>query len=245
MNHLRTGLLLCMMACYTAGATRWQTSSPGYWRQTTTWMGQAVPPYTSGDTFIITYPVIFDQSLVFNAGAYVQIEAGGGLCGHQNVTMHAGSYMLKYGLLELDTMYIPGGHVLCKLPKEVIFSRYGIITNGGSLTIDSCGLAVGPWFQCKLPEYHFQDATAVSSEQQKHLISLFPNPNNGSFILNGELPQGNAILQLTDVAGRCVHVDVSATGAGNGREIHTSLPAGLYYWRLMKVGECLGEGRVG
>ncbi len=225
-------LTLCMLR---AGAAVWQTSRPGYWQVPGTWTGPTVPAYSSADTFIISHPVIFEQSLVFNAGAQIRIEARGGLCGHRNITAHAGANILKYGLLELDTMFIPGGRVLCRLPEQVVFTRYAIITNGGSLVIDSCGLAVGPWFNCRLPEYAFQTPTLSAPSPSQQTIALSPNPGNGVFMLSGLAPGRPASLLITDMTGRAVYA--SAHGSpGNTWQLKTSLPPGVYNWRLSSAG---------
>jgi len=222
----------------TTHATTWQTAAPGYWNNAGTWIGNTVPPYAGADTFISYHPVIFEHSLVFSSGANIIIDPAGGLCGHKNITMHAGADMLKYGLLELDSMFVPGGHVLCKLPKEVIFTSYAFISNGGYVIIDSCGLAVGPWFNCKLPEYNFQDATAVSTIAGDVDLTLFPNPNNGRFMLKGKLPAGSTSFELIDMTGRLVYSEILKGDGQDSRAISVSLSPGVYYWQLS------GEGRI-
>ena len=114
-----------------------------------------------------------ESSLTLNSGAYFQIDSAGGICGHHTLAVSSGALLIKYGILELDTLLIPGGVVNCIPPGIIVLTQYGIISNGGSFSVTS-GLAVGPWFNCVQPKYSF--ATGIKEINNLSQTIVFPNP---------------------------------------------------------------------
>lgn len=80
----------------------------------------------------------------------------------------------------------------------------------------------------------------TDSETANRLL-LYPNPNKGSFILEGVVPDpGNYTLTVTDVSGQQVYKQNIKISAGNTlhREINTgNLPPGIYYLNISKGNE--------
>jgi hypothetical protein len=176
--------LFVILIASNAKPVTWISVSYGYWDNPSVWSGGVAPPYSSSDTFLIRHPLAFNSNLFFNTNAYVQIDSTGGLCGHYNITLEPGSTIKEYGILEADSLFIPGGHVYCYAPGDVVLTLYGIISNGGSFESNGCSVIVGDWFVCQQPIYAFMlDIAKV----EVHNFKLFPNPTAGA--INIELLQ--------------------------------------------------------
>lgn len=173
-------IFLLFLNIHFAISAIWTTVSEGYWDSPSVWSTGIAPPYSSSDTFVIEHPIAFMDNLILNAGAFMMIDSSGGLCAHRNITVNAGASIIKYGILEVDSLLIPGGQVNCYIPGEVILWRYAIISNGGSLT-SNCSLSIGPWFNCRSPQFDF---TGVPEYENENTISIFPNPANSIIDFN-------------------------------------------------------------
>jgi len=138
-----------------------------------------VPDTASGDTFLINHPIVIDNDLRLESGAYMLIQNGGGICGHQIATVLGNAKLVVYGILELDELYVNSGFV--RIYKgDVTLTTYAQITGqGGNLKVEEeASLVVGEWFECRLPDYSFaRTSTAVVVPQiVNRSISIYPNP---------------------------------------------------------------------
>jgi len=220
-------------------STTWTSVAAGFWNDPSTWSANTVPPYSSSDTFHIRHAVAFQDDLFFNNAALLKIDSTGGLCGHHNITAAAGSNILKYGIIELDTMNIPGGHVNFYAPGQAIFTMYGTITSSGSLNVSGCSLAVGPWFECVQPAFSF---TIGISEYNAGTVNVFPDPATDHFTFSFQSELHNARLQLTDISGRIVYSSVIS-----GKEFMVPVDAlknGIYYWTVIIKDQAALQGKA-
>jgi len=230
MKMKRVKICLCLFLLLFAQrgfSTTWTSIADGFWNDPSTWSANTIPPYSSSDTFNILHAVAFQGDLFFNSGALLKIDSTGGLCGHYNINAASGSAIKKYGIIEIDVMNIPGGHVDFYAPGQAIFTQYGLITSGGSLTVNGCSLAVGPWFECVQPTFSF---TIGITEHTSTSVHVFPDPATDHFTFSFEQELRKATLQVTDISGRLIY-----TSSFSGRE--HSVPAdewknGIYYWTV-------------
>ncbi len=207
-------------------AKTWTTISYGYWSSPTVWFGGIVPPLASSDTFNIKHPVAIYNDLFFNSGSFLRIDSSGGICGHNNITIKSGVNFIKYGILEIDSLFIPGGKVYMYAPGSVTLTCYGIVSSGGSILISGPLLMVGPWFNCRTPEFHFTGIEEVNARQK---IKLFPNPVSIALTIETELPvYEKAEIEIVNTLGQTIlktrfsnHIDVS------------NLRQGFYYLRIV------------
>ena len=205
------------MCIHSALPATWTTISPGYWNNPAVWSTGIVPPYASADTFIIHHPVAFEDNIILNAGAFMQIDSTGGLCAHNNITVNTGAAILKFGILEADSMDIPGGTVNCIMPGELILWKYETISNGGSFYSD-CTFNVGRWFECLRPWFGYMSVSEYESENN---ISIFPNPANDDLTI--ETPR-NSLLEISNIESQLIktfavssiktNIDISALPCG-------------------------------
>lgn len=227
MKKALIAFVLCLLLVKVTKANKWQTVSTGYWNSGGVWLGGIAPPYTSSDTFLIKHPILLNATLTLTAGAYLEIDSMGGICGHQQITVNSNATIIEYGILELDILSIPGGNVNCLNPGLVILTQYGVVSNGGYLYIN-CTLSVGPWFDCHLPDYAYAlGVPAISSLLE---FSLFPNPFSSQTTFHTNVPLHNATLTLYNSFGQEVKQFVIRNSSfvierGN-------LPSGLYFIRL-------------
>lgn len=175
-----------------AFSSTWITISKGYWNDGSIWSTGIIPSYSSSDTIIIKHPVVFENNLYLNDGAFIQIDSSGGLCGHNDITVYSNATIIKYGILELDSLFIPGGQVICLGPGQVVLSLHARLTNGGSLSVNGCSFSVGPWFNCVQPTFDF----ALGIEEFKTFtFHLFPNPIKST--LNISLSEIKSAINLS------------------------------------------------
>jgi hypothetical protein len=221
--------LVCLLLLSKAGfSTTWTTIAAGFWNDPSVWSANSIPPYSSADTFYIKHPIAFQDNLFFNTNSFLKIDSTGGLCGHHNITASAGSAIIKYGIIELDTMNIPGGHVDFYGPGQAIFTRNGTLSSGGYLNVSGGSLAVGPWFECVQPAFSF---TIGITEYVRETIKVFPDPATGILTFLFQSPLQDAALQVTDPAGRMIYSDLFS-----GKEYTVAVDQwanGIYYWTVL------------
>jgi len=184
-------LLFITCIAYQAKSNTWVNISSGYWDNPFIWQGGISPPCTLSDTIIINHPVAIKENILLNSNAYIFIDSTGGICGHHNITVMSGAKILKLGILEIDSLKIPGGIVNCSGNGEVILTLNGIISNGGSFSVNDCSLSVGPWFNCVQPAFAF---TLNVEEINESLFTLFPNPTSDILTITTPSAQQKQIL---------------------------------------------------
>jgi len=83
---------------------------------------------------------------------------------------------------------------------------------------------------------------ATTSPGQESDYTIYPNPNNGAFTLEG-IGQGKMLFEIFDASGKRVWgQDYAATpGSAFTQQIRTNLPAGGYHWSL-KTGQTIRKG---
>lgn len=219
----RKGLFfIIIIFCFIShiNAVKWETISFGFWNNAAIWKSGIVPPSGGNDTFYIKHPVVFATNLAFNNGAYIKIDSTGGLCGHQKINLNPGSKLISYGILESDTLHVSGGQASLFTASQTTLTCYGIISNGGSFFC-SGSLIVGPWFNCRSPEFSFAGIDELNLLNE---IRVFPNP--AQTILKFDYPAIliNASMKVTNLNGKTIlesqllqFIDVS------------SLPSGIYF----------------
>jgi hypothetical protein len=233
---MRKILVFFLLFAKISNATTWQTVSSGFWNNASIWSTSIVPPSTSSDTFNIQYPVAIQNNLTFNSGAMLTIASAGGICGHYKMTLSSGAKLMKYGILELDSLYIPGGIVTCLAPGSVILTMNGILTLGGSLSVSGCSFAVGPWFNCQQPEYSF--ANGVEEINTLENISFFPNPFTANATISYELIESSKVdITVCDVLGKEISLYNNPNQTSGKHELQINsgnlqLAKGMYFVKM-------------
>ena len=215
--------LLLIFLLPSAISATWTTVSEGYWNNPLVWSGGTVPSYTSSDTFLINHYIAFTNNIELNAGAFIFIDSTGGLCAHRDITVNIGASIVAYGLFEVDSLFISGGQANYNIPGAVILWRSAIISNGGSFN-SNCSFSVGPWFDCRRPEYDF---TGLSENANENIISIFPNPT--SYKLNIEAPQKSEI-DILNIEGQILK-SISATENNTTIDI-SCFAKGMYFVKV-------------
>jgi len=190
------------LPCTNLLAARWYTQQAGFWDQNSTWMGGIAPTNFPNDSIFIRHAVAITHNLYLGSNCYFEIEAGGGICGHHSMHVPSGSKLIKYGLLELDTLNIPGGNVMCLPPGNVILTFNGFLSNGGTMSI-TCGFQVGPWFQCSLPEYGYLNLNELEAVELP--FKILSNPAHETLrILLEQNPKNLDSIRLYDITGKTI-----------------------------------------
>lgn len=234
--------IFTVLLAFIAKSTTWTTISNGFWNDPATWSTGIVPPLSSADSFNIKFPVAIQNNLTFNTGALLHIDSTGGICGHYKVTVKSGARISKFGILELDTLSIPGGIVTCQAPGQVILTCYGIISNGGSFSVNGCSLAVGPWFNCLQPAYAF--VLGINEKDTNNPVVVYPNPNNGSFTLTYHLSAVKAELKIINLLGENVYRQYLYGTEGSVEIKISELRQGFYFWEIVSEEGITKKGKI-
>ncbi len=235
----RSALVFFLLSCsfFTTSAATWTTINAGFWNSTYVWFGGIVPPYSSSDTFLIQHPVAIDTTITLLSGSVFQIDSTGGICGHETMIMQSNTLLTIYGILELDTLYVDGGDVIADNPGDITLTLSGIVSNGGTMQI-SCMMAVGPWFNCQLPEYSFLTGNA---EIQASSISVYPNPASTGISIDVGNKPSRLILRCLD--GRIA--TTSETKAQHAFLSVSEIPSGTYFLEISdSSGQLIGTKKV-
>jgi hypothetical protein len=88
----------------------YQKVSNGYWDDSLTWASHTIPPYNTSDTIFIRDSIRFASDIYLQSGALMQIDSGGGLCGHETINIHTGALLSNSGSLEVDRLIVQGGN---------------------------------------------------------------------------------------------------------------------------------------
>ena len=211
-----TSVLLSFFSFLSAQAVTWFTIAAGAWSSNANWSGGTSPLYSVSDTLIIRHFITIGNDLTLNSGAYLQIDSNAALCGHIDMTLYSGAEVHKYGLLELDALYITGGGVAAEPPGDLILTSYGVISGNGSMNVN-CLMIVGQWFECR------PAATGINETISQNIL-LYPNPGNGIFTLqcNNAEPKsiivqnllGNTIYQSGNTIASNTEIDLRNYAVG-------------------------------
>lgn len=213
---------------HSAPGVTWKTISPGIWSNPSVWQGGITPPIICGDTILIQHPIVIANTITLTSGAHLIIDNYGGICGHHEMIVQSNAKVIKYGILELDILNVPGGHVLFSPPGNWKLSQYGIISNGGYFHVNGAGGAVGPWFDCQMPEYNF--LTGVADEGEFQSINVYPNPSTGNLFITNEFPETGTSLRLLNATG----AEIMKKDIRGEKKIEiTGLAPGIYFLNLL------------
>ncbi|MEO8151177.1 MAG: T9SS type A sorting domain-containing protein [Bacteroidia bacterium] len=227
-NRIIVFLFLIIVSASSLKATVWTTVSTGYWNDPAIWSAGIVPLYSTTDTFDIQHYIVMEDNLSFNTGSQLVIESTGGICGHHNITINANVPVVKYGILEIDTLLVNGGQVNCYAPGRVTLTCAGIVTGAGAyFVVNGCSMFVGPWFDCVQPEYSFT-LSAIEEQNENTDFDLFPNPNDGSFVLSLHQHFSDAHIMLIDLTGRIVLLQAIPGNEGDQAFNAKGISPGLY-----------------
>jgi len=206
-------------------ASSFSTAVNGNWNNPGCWTNANIPAFNISDTIIIKHHIVLPSNLNLLNGAHVLIESTGGLCGHFEVNVNTNASIIKYGILEIDVLNQSGGMVNLMPPGNTIFTQYGLLT-GGTFN-NTSNFAVGPWFECQMPEYQFLNGL---NENANSRINLFPNPVETTLNIDIPISIKSYLLCVYDAQGVCVLIKEI-----HGTEIQVDLSglfAGLYFLQL-------------
>ena len=86
--------------------------------------------------------------------------------------------------------------------------------------------------------------TNNSNKMIEEKVSLYPNPNNGEFILKIDNNQkGKFTLEITDISGRVLNEKNTLVNGVNVIEVK-DLASGLYLWQAYSANKLIGNGKI-
>ncbi len=190
-------------------ATTWETVSHGFWEDESTWSGGNIPETTSSDTFLINHPIAITQDLIFESGADILIQEGGGICGHYKTTLFNNAQLITYGVLELDDLFVEGGFVGCYGGLVILASSAFLTGTGAQMIVDGAGVTIGDWFECHLPLYDFLLGNPVSTNETgiSPSIEIYPNPFSDNITIENKIRElitsdEVTLIKIHDLNGR-------------------------------------------
>ena len=98
--------------------------------------------------------------------------------------------------------------------------------------------------ELRVSDYGKDNKPKASNEKLTSAVSLFPNPNSGTFTINiNDKGIGNYTLLVTDVSGRVIEQRRNLVN-GNNQVDNNDLSAGLYLWQVYSNNTIIGKGKV-
>jgi hypothetical protein len=109
---------------------------------------------------------------------------------------------------------------------EVYNYYYLIAVNGGTDDYNLVG-----YYKAN----HCSPSAGISliNEKIPNQITLYPNPNSGTFTLNGQLSMVNCQLKIVDISGRVVYTQSISNTSGKEIIDASALNNGMYFWELL------------
>lgn len=203
-------------------AKAYHTFQKGDWSSKFTWTDEDKPAFSFGDSIYISHYVTLDSSLYLHSGAYLQIDSAGSLCGHKIITGASQSMIYKYGLLQVDSIFLVGGKAIMDGPESVVVWRQVSITGTGASYYQKGGhTEVGPWFDCRKRPSENDLSSLLYLDH-----AVYPNPNQGIFRINMPLECHDCSLEIYDASGKAI-LKIPVT---DGEINLSSANRGLYYW---------------
>jgi|GEM_PF-1707330 len=243
---MRYALSLFLVISSTAFPRTFKTISNGYWNDSLIWFSNAVPSYSTSDTILIEDSIRFENTLFLNSGALLQIDSGGGLCGHSTVYVYSGALLSNSGYFELDSFMISGGYFENINFGKLRFSKLMRSWNGGGFALldssHTCGCA---WDTC-FGAFDQAIDTAVNAPIPVEVTcsaKVFPSVGEGDFTLEYEQFSDGRFVLYNSV-GQLIH-ESGITGI-SGREIFhkETLANGIYLWEMTNQGTVCGKGKI-
>jgi hypothetical protein len=204
-------------------ATIWETATKGFWQDSTVWVGSVAPETTSSDTFLINHPIVIENDLTLEPGAYMLIDSTGGICGHQIAEVLNNAVLEVFGILELDELYVNSGFVHIFKGNVKLTTYAEIRGQGGRLKVDDdAKFVVGEWFECLLPYYAFAlDNTArLSDNPILEATTIYPNPFTNFFTITNPYKEWSQI-KISDLFGREVYFNSMYASEEQKIDLHT------------------------
>ncbi len=96
---------------------------------------------------------------------------------------------------------------------------------------------------CKSKSDSICFTTGINEVSSSHSIVIYPNPNDGNFVLDYHLATANAVFVVTDLTGRVVFKNELVGNAGKERIDISSLCNGMYFYQVMTANETL-QGKI-
>ena len=159
-------------------------ADPGVYPFVATYKVKIIDPHTGCATFTPNTTVTINESIptAFSTGGIM-------LFGGQLITNYSG---YTYQWLLNGTPLVPSGQTQNYTPtvngtyRLVATNAFGCMDSSNTISIFNMGIA--------------------DIAQLEQFISVFPNPSNGEFTVNMEVPDGNGlVISLIDISGKTVH----------------------------------------
>ena len=150
---------------------------------------------------------------------------------------------MKRCIFILLTAFFAGSALAQQLKQEVIASAGGYNVNGGLSISWTLGETIVPTFRTEdgtfILTHGFQQKLIWTTVQENLEdivnITLFPNPASEIVNLQFDNPvDGEIIVYLLDTQGRLVKTDVIGAATVEKQVNLRELPAGVYYFKLIK-----------
>ena len=80
--------------------------------------------------------------------------------------------------------------------------------------------------------------------QKDEMVTIFPNPSNGNFIVNYHFADNNSTLQILDIMGRLMYTERIMENEGKKEVNLSNLANGIYYFRVISERGKAAMGKV-
>ncbi len=88
-----------------------------------------------------------------------------------------------------------------------------------------------------------KNCTGIPLIQTNNGVGIYPNPNNGNFIIQYDMTQPDAVLNIRDITGRLVSI-TNIIGTSGNQTINTDLSEGIYFWEVINSKGIDAKGKI-
>lgn len=117
-----------------------------------------------------------------------------------------------YGVLELDSlMFNTAAKGECRQPGHVILTEVAVVSGPGPTSmVVTCSFKVGPWFECKQPEYDY--LMGIEEPGIVNGFEVYPNPSSGQTKIKTRNELKSATLRMYNSVGKLVKEIANISG---------------------------------
>ncbi|HTA27680.1 MAG TPA: T9SS type A sorting domain-containing protein, partial [Bacteroidia bacterium] len=88
-------------------------------------------------------------------------------------------------------------------------------------------------------------STGINAISNSSAITVYPNPNNGSFTIQSSVVSGKSLVEIYNVLGEKVYSNQPLANSQQLISINLDQPSGVYFYRVVnESGSLLGEGKL-
>ncbi|MCW5908946.1 MAG: PHB depolymerase family esterase [Chitinophagales bacterium] len=127
---------------------------------------------------------------------------------------------------------LPYNYTWSSIPVQTTETATGLCTGNYFVTVTDAGSGIATGMATVAYE-----PTSSNSLLNEAIIQVYPNPNNGKFLLWVTSPQNNVLIEIFDMGGKVVYTKSVIADHEQQHTVNLTVPQGVYYARIQTGSE--------